>query len=832
MALKYGATPVKNIMLEGVPSSTIAKDNGSVSLENAIANGLNSVTVSGGTTISIDIPSDYTRIEFLESTGTQYIDTGITANFAQNKIEQTATVQYTTSNTSRELMGTNGYGFWGKNASNKIEAALGGSGTTENALAKNTILWRTDPNGNKLLLNVNNNQYTGTASSLVDADYAYYVFALGIRVGSGASASFLCHAKVWDYTIAVDDEVVCHLIPVRRNSDNVLGMYDIVTGTFKTNAGTGTFTAGSDVVTPSPTNPVDIITNNGNITVSPNLFRTLGTTTTQGGVTFTPQEDGSVICTGRATGYYSYYLGRADFDPGTIDKITVAINGTYNASGNIVVDKFHVYSGSTSLGTISYTNWTQYLTVDIANDYPTADNIRVYLKRNSNTDTNATIKPMAVKGTTNKAWKPYGEITTTGTVETVTDEEGNTATAEMLLAMNTYADTQELITGAVNRQLAILVLTGTEAWGGSSSTGYFSLAKTNISPSPISTGVHCYCTHFASDSSAYTDTAGKFWLGGSYLNINYDNQGGTSSSANMTAFKNWLKMQYANGTPVMVVYPIATPTTETVTGQTLTTIDGDNTLTITQASIKNLPIEAEYMAASSEVNYLVKDTTLVWASSKLYLEGPGTYTVVGSPTITNGVLTGFDASNYLKFDSITFAPGSGPFEFQLDYTTGTSATDYGYSMCLPGMNINQPGGVGKFRVNFRTTSENFYLETSRAANTNYVLKVTYDGNGTYSLYSNGVLAASKISTELDTTADNWDYTIGIRENSTTASINLNNTYVKAGNSVLFGRMHATQDIAPVYSGLTFGNITTTNTGVIDMPSQTFVADSTATWGKE
>ena len=44
----------------------------------------------------------------------------------------------------------------------------------------------------------------------------------------------------------------------------------------------------------------------------------------------------------------------------------------------------------------------------------------------------------------------------------------------------------------------------------------------------------------------------------------------------------------------MFIYPLATETTETVTGQTLTTIQWDNTLTITQASIDNLPIEANY----------------------------------------------------------------------------------------------------------------------------------------------------------------------------------------------------------------------------------------------
>jgi hypothetical protein len=35
-----------------------------------------------------------------------------------------------------------------------------------------------------------------------------------------------------------------NLIPAKRNSDGVFGMYDSISGQFFTNSGTGTFTAG------------------------------------------------------------------------------------------------------------------------------------------------------------------------------------------------------------------------------------------------------------------------------------------------------------------------------------------------------------------------------------------------------------------------------------------------------------------------------------------------------------------------------------------------------------------------------------------------------------
>ena len=41
--------------------------------------------------------------------------------------------------------------------------------------------------------------------------------------------------------------LVRNFIPAKRNSDNVLGLYDLVNNVFYTNAGSGTFIAGPEV---------------------------------------------------------------------------------------------------------------------------------------------------------------------------------------------------------------------------------------------------------------------------------------------------------------------------------------------------------------------------------------------------------------------------------------------------------------------------------------------------------------------------------------------------------------------------------------------------------
>ena len=63
---------------------------------------------------------------------------------------------------------------------------------------------------------------------------------------------------------------------------------------------------------------------------------------------------------------------------------------------------------------------------------------------------------------------------------------------------------------------------------------------------------------------------------------------------NLTTWMTWLRQQYDNGTPVIVVYPLSADETESVAGQTLTVAAGNNTAEIIQASIDDLELEVKY----------------------------------------------------------------------------------------------------------------------------------------------------------------------------------------------------------------------------------------------
>ena len=169
----------------------------------------------------------------------------------------------------------------------------------------------------------------------------------------------------------------------------------------------------------------------------------------------------------------------------------------------------------------------------------------------------------------------------------------NTATAEMLLKVGDYQDEQEILSGAVTRNVGVKVFDGTENFETATATNCYSLTNTlgtgNFSNRTI------VCSHFASTPTLPSTSARQglaFIVNkGSEYTIAF---GARTQFSTLTLWTQWLADQYAAGTPVIVIYPLATPTTESVTGQTLQVTDGDNTLEITQASLPGLELEAEY----------------------------------------------------------------------------------------------------------------------------------------------------------------------------------------------------------------------------------------------
>lgn len=200
------------------------------------------------------LPSGYTQLEYIESTGTQYIDLGI------NKIREmecnlVAQLTDTTISGFPTLIGAmktvNDYKVVvGINSSLQFYSQLGGGtgfiyGSVGGDLNKHSFQILTSGTSTSSLTidgNTVNGNYALTTDS--DTDVSLYLFA---RHNYNDTTFCFIKMRCYELTIKYANEIARHLVPAMRNSDGEVGMYDTVTRQFFTNAGTGEFIAGGTV---------------------------------------------------------------------------------------------------------------------------------------------------------------------------------------------------------------------------------------------------------------------------------------------------------------------------------------------------------------------------------------------------------------------------------------------------------------------------------------------------------------------------------------------------------------------------------------------------------
>lgn len=162
------------------------------------------------------------------------------------------------------------------------------------------------------------------------------------------------------------------------------------------------------------------------------------------------------------------------------------------------------------------------------------------------------------------------------------------------------------------------------------------------------------------------------------------------------------------------------------------------------------------------------------------------YTVVGSPTIVDGVASGFSASDYLSTSSLV--PAVSNFEFNCKFTTGTAFTGETYTLFAYSnlrIGYTQEGYIG-CRIPKNGTYATFQLSHSivLTTNTTYIEKVTYNGNSlTLSIYdANNQLISSQSWQDDSLQLENGVISIGRAGTASFikngGSIDLNETYIK------------------------------------------------------
>lgn len=198
------------------------------------------------------LPAGYTELAYIEGTGTQYIDTGVKPS---NTTGFYVDCQKTSNNHSDSVVigarqSTGNTRCWiDIDHSSDIGKFLLGWNTTTAAGSRLTVgLNRFTAeinfkNSRKGVINsVENSVYTSQLNStLSSGNYALYLFSAN-RYGT-AMYGFV--GKVWSIQITSDSDIAHDYVPAMRDSDNEVGMYDLVSNTFLTNAGSGTFNYGT-----------------------------------------------------------------------------------------------------------------------------------------------------------------------------------------------------------------------------------------------------------------------------------------------------------------------------------------------------------------------------------------------------------------------------------------------------------------------------------------------------------------------------------------------------------------------------------------------------------
>lgn len=181
------------------------------------------------------LPSEYQQIEYIESTGTQYIDTGVNADNKMG-IETKLLWKYgrfgayqSTNNARYHLYDNGTFGFG-------ISDNFYGVKHEEREIY--TIKCNFYNNYKYIDNGVETNTLPNTA---FDTSLSFWLFR--------RNPSLIFTGRIYYFKITYENELVRNMIPCYRKSDNVIGMYDLVTNTFFTNAGTGEFLKGSNVPT-------------------------------------------------------------------------------------------------------------------------------------------------------------------------------------------------------------------------------------------------------------------------------------------------------------------------------------------------------------------------------------------------------------------------------------------------------------------------------------------------------------------------------------------------------------------------------------------------------
>ena len=221
---------------------------------------------------SLDIKVLYQKVEYIEATGTQYIDTAVSAPEGFKTIAKFNPVAshdnyLIGSHNLSAPYGRNGFGI----LRNVWEMGLGDtcpSTTNEVQYGIDYDVEASTIKGNSYL-KLNNNVIISSSDTSTRSSSNILIFQMQwhLNINVDGFIGKLYYLKLYDNL----DNLVRYFIPVYRITDNVIGLFDEVNKSFYTNVGTGVFEKGDNIDIGVPVVTASVVDNN---TESPKILIT------------------------------------------------------------------------------------------------------------------------------------------------------------------------------------------------------------------------------------------------------------------------------------------------------------------------------------------------------------------------------------------------------------------------------------------------------------------------------------------------------------------------------------------------------------------------------
>ena len=187
-----------------------------------------------------ELPNGYTQVEYIESSGTQYIDTGFKPN-QDTRVMMDAEIAKASSGATYIIS----LGAYEPSAYYQLRITSANSYLTSD-FGANTVNFselslpgRYAIDKNKNVCSVGDLSVTNTDSTFQSESNMWLFGGTTTAGGHLYNSGKIYSCKIYDNGVLIRDYVPC------KNSSGTIGLYDLVNAVFYQNAGTGTFTAGS-----------------------------------------------------------------------------------------------------------------------------------------------------------------------------------------------------------------------------------------------------------------------------------------------------------------------------------------------------------------------------------------------------------------------------------------------------------------------------------------------------------------------------------------------------------------------------------------------------------